>query len=471
MRIAGYCRVSTQEQAEHGYSIGEQEARIKSYCQAMGWALVKVYSDPGFSGAKIDRPGLQAMISDIKGGLIDAVLVYKLDRLSRSQKDALYLIEDVFLANSVDFVSISENFDTSTPLGRAMIGILAVFAQLEREQIKERMVLGKTARAKKGKWQGGNNTPIGYLYDKEKGLKLFEDEAVFVRLAFQMFTSGHTIAEIESTIYNQGGKHRYGLFTKVNINRLLGNPVYIGQLIYRGETYDAMHERLIDDETFYKAQEIRAKNHDDWQNKIRGSKNPSLLSGLLFCARCGGRYHHLTWQTGQNPRYVCYSRDKRLLNMVKDSNCKNKIWPENELNGLILDEVKKLVIDQTALKKAAEKKKQKHMDKTPELEKRLQRLRAQRSRYMDLYALEDIDIKTVSEKISELNRQIAAGEKELESERAESAQKTAPFRLLPDNIGQIIDHGTEAEKRAILRSLISRIDIDGDDIRISWKFS
>ena len=150
MNVALLARVSTQEQAINGHSIGEQIERMHKYCDAMGWTVYKEYTDAGYSGANTDRPALQRMIRDIKAGKINKVLVYKLDRLSRSQKDTLYLIEDVFLANNTDFVSMSENFDTSTPFGRAMIGILAVFAQLEREQIKERMQMGKEARAKEG---------------------------------------------------------------------------------------------------------------------------------------------------------------------------------------------------------------------------------------------------------------------------------------------------------------------------------
>ena len=346
MIVAGYSRVSTSEQAEHGYSIKEQEERIKAYCQAKDWTLLRIYSDPGYSGAKTDRPGLQAMISDVNAGQIDAVLVYKLDRLSRSQKDALYLIEDVFLKSGVQFISISENFDTSTPLGRAMVGILAVFAQLEREQIKERMILGKTARAKTGKWQGGKNTPVGYALDKEKGLSIDENEAVYIRMIFDLFTAGENLESIERELQKIGAKSRYGVFTRIYINRILGNPVYTGKLAYKGEIYDAAHDAIISEEQFQKAQEIRTKNHDLWERNIRGSKNPSLLSGLLYCSQCGSKYHRVRWRPELAPRYVCYSRDKRLLNMVKDPDCKNKTYLESELDNMILFEIKKLIADQ-----------------------------------------------------------------------------------------------------------------------------
>ena len=135
--IALYSRVSTTEQAKEGYSIGEQQDRLKAYCDSRGWKGYKHFVDGGFSGAKIDRPGLQEMIEGIHAGSIKKVIVYKLDRLSRSQKDTLELIEDVFIPNDVDFISITENLDTGSAFGRASIGLMACFAQLERENIKD----------------------------------------------------------------------------------------------------------------------------------------------------------------------------------------------------------------------------------------------------------------------------------------------------------------------------------------------
>ena len=160
MIVAGYVRVSTDLQMEKGYSIGEQTDRLESYCSAKGWTLAKIYTDGGYSGKNLDRPAIRQLISECKS--YDLVLVNKLDRLSRSQKDTLYLIEDVFRANGVQFASITENFDTTTPLGIAMIGILSVFAQLEREQIKERMHMGRVGRVKKGLWHTSGKPPIGY---------------------------------------------------------------------------------------------------------------------------------------------------------------------------------------------------------------------------------------------------------------------------------------------------------------------
>lgn len=184
--VFGYARVSTDNQLEN-YSIEEQTARLEAYCAAKGWTLLKTYVDGGYSGGNTDRPALQQMLRAVRDGGIDAVVVYKLDRLSRSQKDTLTLIEDELLANGTDFVSINENFDTSSPFGRAMIGILSVFAQLEKDQITERFTMGRIGRSKAGYFHGGGNAPTGYDYTDGE-LVINPYEAMQVRRVLSCFS-------------------------------------------------------------------------------------------------------------------------------------------------------------------------------------------------------------------------------------------------------------------------------------------
>ena len=161
-----YMRVSTDAQFEEGYSIEQQTEMLTAFCKAKRIENYELYIDPGFSGSNIERPEMQRLIHDIRDGKITHVLVYKLDRLSRSQKDTLYLIEDIFNTHNVTFTSLNENFDTSTPTGKAMLGMMSVFAQLERETIRERTRMGMLGRLKEGYWPGGARTPFGYDYDE-----------------------------------------------------------------------------------------------------------------------------------------------------------------------------------------------------------------------------------------------------------------------------------------------------------------
>ena len=163
MKVALYLRVSTEQQIEN-YSIPLQQERMKSFCLSKGWDNVKEYVDAGYSGSNLDRPALKQLQKDIKNKKINIVIVYRLDRLSRSQRDTLYLIEEVFLPHEVEFISLSETIDTTTAFGRAAIGVLSVFAQLERETILERLrsCHHKMVR-EEGLWSGGSATaPYGY---------------------------------------------------------------------------------------------------------------------------------------------------------------------------------------------------------------------------------------------------------------------------------------------------------------------
>ena len=280
--IALYSRVSTAEQV-NGYSIDEQIDRMQKYCGAMGWKEFKSYIDAGFSGASINRPALQQMINDIKNGKISRVLVYKLDRLSRSQKDTLEIIEDVIISNNADFISISENFDTSTPFGKAMIGILAVFAQLEREQIKERMCMGKIGRAKNGKWGGGSNTPIGYDYSNGE-LIINEFESMQIKEIYDLYLSGLPTVRIEKIFRDKGYSHKYGKWTFKRIQAVLDSEIYIGKIKWAGEWFTGTHDSIVTPEQFERAKEIKKMRSSKYKKSPR---NSTYLGGLIFCKQCG----------------------------------------------------------------------------------------------------------------------------------------------------------------------------------------
>ena len=244
MKIAVYVRVSTLEQAESGYSISEQTEKLTAYCQIKDWQVAKIYTDPGFSGSSLDRPAMQQLISDCKLGVFDAVLVYKLDRLSRSQKDTLYLIEDVFNAHNIHFMSLSENFDTSTPFGKAMIGLLSVFAQLEREQIKERMQMGKLGRVKAGKISAWSNVPFGYTKAKDS-YDVDPLRAAIVKRIYADYLAGKSITKITKELNREGHIGKGVAWSYRTVRQILGNVTYTGRIIFKGQVYDGLHTGII----------------------------------------------------------------------------------------------------------------------------------------------------------------------------------------------------------------------------------
>ena len=461
-----YIRVSTQEQAQEGYSVGEQKERLIAYCKAHDWCIVEIYADPGYSGSNLNRPGIQKLIADISG--CDIVVVYKLDRLSRSQRDTLYLIEDVFLPNNADFVSIQESFDTSTPFGKAMIGLLAVFAQLEREQIKERTKMGRIARAKSGLYRGGGYVPIGYNYMDGK-LVINPYEAEQVRKIYEWYIAGESLIGIADRLLEAGYTNRYGSWSSWSgVRNVLSNETYTGQLHFGGIIVENAHEAIISKEQFKMAQIIHAKRRDKYGTTAFQSKY--LLTGMLFCGYCGARYYKRN--TGKYSYYTCYSRSKQIKKMVKDPNCKNRNWKANELEPKVEEKVRELLRSPKMVEElmAARKPEAPVPTKNVEIEKRVREIDRQINKLMELYQRDDIPPDVLGDSIRKLYNEKIALQASLEPVLVDN---TASFDLVQELIAdaaQIWDFADEAQKRRILQSLIRRIIIKDDDIEIEWAF-
>lgn len=480
MIVALYPRVSTQEQAKEGYSIGEQIERLTKYCEAMNWTIYKIYTDPGYSGGDTNRPGLQEMIKDVKAGKVDKVVVYKLDRLSRSQLDTLYLIEKVFLANNTDFVSMSENFDTSTPFGRAMIGILAVFAQLEREQIKERMTMGKEARAKEGKWGGGSTEPIGYDYNPAKDLlEVNEYEAMQIRELYELFLQGTPLRTIETLFLKKGYKHKHGVWTPGAMRRIMRNKIMLGYIHYHNEWYKGEHTPIIDEETFNKGIELLDERLIRYAKNCRNPRQQTTyLGGLLFCKRCGGKFSkHLNsrYREGK-PKvywYSCYSKHKRVKKMIVDPNCDNKNWKMVELDDLVFNEIRNLAIDPEHIReiRADITDKSEIQNKIDILTKEINKIDDQISRFLDLYGLGQFTIDMLNKKIEPLNERKLALENELDNLDVEVPELSEEDAIkIVESFDEVLERGDFNEIRSVIESLISYIEIDKEDVYIHWKF-
>lgn len=462
MKVALYARVSTSEQANEGWSIPEQIDRLSKYCESQRWDIYDTYVDAGFTGTNLKRPALQRLISDIDQ--IDKVVVWKLDRLSRSQRDTLTLIEDIFIPNNTDLVSMNESFDTSTSFGRFMIGILSSFAQLEKNQISERMLLGKSARAKEGKWHGGT-PPIGYKYENGE-LIVDEPYRKIIEEIFERYNSSEPIRSIERDFRSRDIKTPYGkLFTSKIIRYALSNRVYIGQIRYHDEWMDSDHEKIIAPEVFSKANLRLSASHNDFvESGIKTGiyANTTLLGGLIFCSSCGARYgkaHSGNKRYGYTDVYKCYSRHKKVKSMIKDPNCKNKTWRVPELDDLIINEIRKLTFEDVTKKK----------DDLPLLEDRLKKVSSQIERFMTLYSLGRYEVSDLDRYVLPLEEE----KRELELKIKKAAEATSQNEMLSllEGVAETFDHGSFSEKRAVIESLIDHIEISGENIQIFWTFS
>jgi site-specific DNA recombinase len=477
-RVGLYIRVSTQEQAQEGYSIDAQTDRLTNFCKAKDWTVYKVYTDPGYSGSNMIRPALEQIISDIEQHNIDCVLVYKLDRLSRSQKDTLFLIEDVFLKNKVEFVSVNENFDTSTPFGRATIGMLSVFAQLEREQIKERSLMGRTERAKNGYWHGGGHMPFGYDYINGE-LIINEFQAMQVKEAYEMFLNDVSIYQITTALSAKYGTIKH----ESTVRSILTTPLYGGIIHWHDQNYKGKHQEIIDMETFNKVQQ--KYNSRKWQRKsthpaTRVFQCTTLLGGLLFCGNCGARYFSKGNYSGHGakkkyyPYYYCYSRAKTCARLIIDPNCKNPAYAIKKLDKTIIDEVKNLALDIEYFNLIRNSQKTELLSKSANdiIYKRIMDVNTQIARLLDLYQLGTIPLDTINSRVQSLQDDKKSLESQIVAEEKSTKMSSQAARDILDNIGDIFENGTFEEKRKIIHGLISKIVVldTVNEFKIYWNF-
>jgi site-specific DNA recombinase len=458
-----YVRVSTQEQVVEGYSIQAQKDRLIAYCTAREWNIVDILVDGGYSGSNLDRPGMQKLIRDAKTNKFDVVLVYKLDRLSRSQKDTLYLIEDVILRNRVDFVSMNESFDTSSPFGRAMIGILSVFAQLEREQIKERMLMGRVERAKEGLFHGGGFVPIGYDYIDGQ-LVINEFEALQIKDIFDMYVNkGFGIERVRQELEIKYDNKHSGWTSHTSITNVLENQLYTGVIVFKDKISPGQHDAIISSELFAAAQTKRIQNKEINQKAF---KRQALLSGFIFCKHCGGRYF-LRSKSSDHKYYTCYSRAKNRPHMIKDPNCKNKIWSLAEMDEYVEAEIFKLAADKDYFYSCVEKPAEERDNKG--IQKRLVEIEKQIEKLMELYQFDKIPIEQLSNKIDKLHNE----KKELSQITDEKPREVADISGIEDLLAElpvIWEYSDLGERQQMLSVLIKQIFIDNDDIKIEWNF-
>ena len=198
VRAIGYARVSTEEQAREGLSIEAQETRITALATAKGWHLIDIIIDAGYSGKNLSRPGAQRVITLCQQGVVDVVAVYKVDRLTRKQKDLWRLIEEIFEANHVGFISVTEAFDTTTAAGKAFLGMLGVFAQLERDLVSERTREALGHKKTKGEWIG--RKPTGFWMNEGGRLEEDPDALKIIARAKRLRRGGASFADISTAL-------------------------------------------------------------------------------------------------------------------------------------------------------------------------------------------------------------------------------------------------------------------------------
>ncbi len=353
VRCAIYTRKSTTEGLEMDFNtLDAQREAAEHYIRsqaAQGWAVLPMrYDDGGYTGGNLERPALQRLLEDIDRGEVDIVVVYKVDRLSRSLLDFARVMER-FEKQHVGFVSITQHFDTSTSMGRLVLNVLLSFAQFERELISERTRDKIAAARRRGKWTGGPPV-LGYRIDRERrSLALVPEEAAVVRLVFELYLQTRSIGAVAEQLNALGhtqkrhqtkaGKWVGGkAWDKNAVHRLLRNPVYAGRVQQGGKLYEGEHKPIIRVEELEQTwRSLGERTRGNGSHRSR--KSEYLLTGLLRCVPCGCAMTSSAGQGRNGKRYRYY----RCRHAEHGGVCPTGLLTADEVEATVVSKVKELV--------------------------------------------------------------------------------------------------------------------------------
>ncbi|EGQ23792.1 site-specific DNA recombinase [Sporosarcina newyorkensis 2681] len=483
-RVAIYCRVSTEEQASEGYSITAQLQTLRNYAGLYGWQVVKEYVDEGVSGKNISgRPAMQQLVVDVEKDEFDAVLVWKISRLSRNMLDTLTVL-DKFEENSVKFISYSENFDTGSPIGRLVVQLMASIAEMERNTLSENVKLGMKQRALEGSWNGG----VVFGYDSvKKELVINEKEAKVVQLIYELYLSGKGLKAIANHLNKHGYRTKRNRYFSINgVAQILDNPIYVGKISWlKVENWDTKrrkgknpnpilvngkHEAIITEELWHLVQARRKSK----SFKQRQSNEPFLLSSLLRCPDCGqGMVPSITTYTRKDGTkrkhryYVCSDFHNKgssacRSNGIKAYEAENQVF-KRILNFLANREY--FVSTIHSLNKQSVQSISELKRDLEQTEKKLIDIQQLQEKYLEAFEQNLFPVAILQERLQQVAKektQLEQKKNELSTQLSSSDTKVIPpelVRLLLEKFVEVYNHSSREGKKQLLQLLIGSISI------------
>jgi site-specific DNA recombinase len=467
MRVATYTRISTDEEHQPN-SLEAQATRLASYIASQeGWELVRQFSDQK-SGATTDRPDLQRMLTEARAGRFDLLLVYRVDRFSRSVRGLAQLLDELDKAG-IAFRSATEPFDTTTPAGRMMVQMLGVFAEFERATIVDRVIAGMERKAARGEWTAGG-PPFGYRLDSESGyLIVIEDEAPLVPVIFDLYLTKRMGARsIANWLNERGHRTKYGKpWSHMSVLTVLRNRAYVGEVFFRDRYHPAPHAALVDVETFDAVQELRAGRGENLSKRATNS-SAYLLSGLVVCKTCGKRF---VGNVANGSRYTyryytCFTRQR-----YGKQACPTDRLPSEELDRAVVDALLALYERVDLFERAAEAAKRRARKERGHLKAELEAVEAELrkgddaiERYLLAFEAGTLPEATCSKRLDV----IAARAVDLRARRTEladavDAEPTAPTEAQVEKVRSLIlramTEGSTAERKALLNALVHEVTV------------
>ena len=468
IRVGTYVRRSTDEEHQP-YSIEAQDNSLNAYIESQPrWRLAKRFSDDA-SGANADRPGLQQALAAARAGVIDVLLVYRVDRFSRRLRDLVDLLDQLDTAKVV-FRSATEPIDTSTPMGRMLLQLLGMFAEFERDVIIDRVVNGMERKAAAGRWRGGMR-PYGYTPHPETGvLQINDDENPVVRAIYSAYTDERIGTRAIAKRLNDNG-HRTavgGPWSGHQVIRVLSNSVYTGEIVFRDITVPNAHEPIIDTDTFAVAQNIIAARGEDHTRRASNASD-YLFTGKLRCPECGKSMIG-TAATGRTKTYRYYTCFARARYGSKE--CSAPRLPADQVDTAVLAALRDFYANNTDLIAEAFAEAHKfhashHADRISELDTVTAEI-TKTGNAIDRY-FTAFENGTMNEEIAAPRlEQLGAKLKQLKQRRDELAEDIDTAPIMPTeteiadiltHIDQVIDRDQPAATKALIDALVARVKV------------
>ncbi|WP_214482829.1 recombinase family protein [Bacillus sp. SM2101] len=502
--VAIYCRVSTEEQASEGYSISAQLQTLRQYVHLYDWQIAEEYVDEGISGKDIKgRPAMQRMILDVEKDKFQAVLVWKISRLSRNMLDTLVLL-DKFEEFDVKFISYSENFDTGSPIGRLVVQLMASIAEMERNTLSENVKLGMTQRAKEGSWNGG----VVFGYDSiEKELIVNPIEAEIVQLIFTLYIEGKGLKAIANHLNKTGYRTKRSKHFSINsIATILDNPIYNGKIRWlqvenwdkkrrRGKNTNPIlvngkHKAIISDELW----NIVHARRKIKSFKQRQSNEPFLLSSILRCPTCDqGMVPSITTYTRKDGTkrkhryYVCGEFHNK-----GSAACKANSIKAYDAEDAIIKRIMEFLNDPSGFNKTIENINKDTVQLNVELKEQLENTETElkkanvmQDKYMEAFEQNLFPISILQERLQKLSiskTDLEQKKNELSVQLSSSDSKSIPpdlVRYLLEMYVQVFPQSSREKKKQLFQLLLNKITIkqsDGpsrtvDKIELDFDFS
>ncbi|WP_107839480.1 recombinase family protein [Metasolibacillus meyeri] len=454
MTVGIYIRVSTEEQANEGYSISAQRERLKAFCSAQGWNEYKFYVDEGISGRNTKRPQLKRLLTDIKNGHVKTLLVYRLDRLTRSVRD-LHKILDELEQYNCTFRSATEFYDTSTAMGKMFITIIAAIAEWESANLGERVTMGQLEKARQGEWLA--QAPYGWYKDENDKLHIDHEKIGAIKLMIKKVREGISFRQLsmlmDASEYKPKRGYKWHIRTLLD---LMHNPVLYGAMYFKGEVYEDVAEGVMTKEEYLQLQEIISSRQNF---KKRNVTSHFIFQMKIVCPDCGSRCTSERYAWTRKTDGVTEVRNRYRCQVCVLNNTERIAFNVGEMT---IEDALEQYMQNLVVEMSEDRESNNDNDELAKLKKELKQIENQREKYQRAWASDLITDDEFKERMDESRTRYEYVQNEVRYLQSATPHVYNPelYREIAQSFNQNYKALTQEERRQFIQTFVEKITIE-----------